>query len=80
MFRHSTGSPTMTGTIWLGLSRCGIPAASSPRRTSLTFACNRRRSAELFFRWRMLAWAAAATAGGSAVVKMKPEAKLRTIA
>jgi hypothetical protein len=37
-----------------------------------------RRSAELVFRWRMLARAAAATAGGNAVVKMKPEAKLRT--
>ena len=29
------------------------------------------------FRWRMLVSAPAATAGGSDVVKMKPEAKLR---
>ena len=35
------------------------------------------RSAELDFRCRMLASAPAATAGGSEVVKMKPEAKLR---
>src|SRR5215472_2216116 len=27
--RHKTGSPTMTGTIWLGLWRCWIRAASS---------------------------------------------------
>ena len=32
----------------------------------------------LLFRWRMLATAPAALDGGSAVVKMKPEAKLRT--
>jgi hypothetical protein len=35
------------------------------------------RSTELSFRWRIDAVAAAATAGGSAVVKMKPDAKLR---
>ena len=55
-----------------------MPAASSRRRTVATRSCWRSRSAGLAFRWRMLASAPAARAGGSEVVKMKPEAKLRT--
>jgi hypothetical protein len=49
------------------------PAASGAARSR-----NWRRSTELVFRWQILASAAAATAGGSALVKIKPDAKLRT--
>ena len=73
-----TGQRTITGTMWLVLRRCGMPAASSRRRTWTTRSCCASRSAELALRWRMLAQAPAASAGGRAVVKMKPEAKLRT--
>ena len=68
----------MTGTIWLGLSQCGIPAASSRRAQQRDAVLMRGAFGGLSFRCRMLASAPAATAGGSAVVKMKPDAKLRT--
>ena len=55
-----------------------MPASSSRRRNGGDDApdapCVRQGS---ILRWRMLANAPAATAGGSEVVKMKPEAKLR---
>ena len=47
-------------------------AAAAPRDPGAV-----RVRAELTFRCRMLVSAPAATAGGSEVVKMKPEAKLR---
>ncbi len=52
--------------------------ASSRRRSVATRSWCRARSTWLTFRCRMLATAPAATAGGTEVVKMKPEAKLRT--
>ena len=75
---HSTGSQTITGTMWLSLGMVGMSAASSACRTFATRSWWRARSAPLVFRWRIEAAAPAATAGGSEVVKMKPEAKLRT--
>ena len=48
-----------------------------PPRSRATRSWCRSRSAELTFKCRMLVSAPAATAGGSEVVKMKPEAKLR---
>ena len=71
---HTTGSPTINGTIWLGLSRCEF-LRQSRRRNSAARSCNWRRSMELFLRRRMVA---SATAGGNAVVKIKAEAELRT--
>ena len=55
-----------------------MPSASSRARSLATISRWRRRSTSLVLRCRMLARAPAAMAGGSAVVKMKPEAKLRT--
>ena len=59
------------------VTRAGMPAASSFRRSRATRSWCRSRSAELALRCWMLARAPAAMAGGSEVVKMKPEAKLR---
>ena len=49
------GIATITGTIWLALSQCGMPAASSRRRSLATRSAAASRSAELAFRCRMLA-------------------------
>lgn len=73
---NTTGSPTITGTMWEGLRRWHTPMASRPARTRPIWRRWRSRSTEVRSRWPVLAVAAAA--GGSAVVKMKPEAKLRT--
>ncbi len=73
-----TGSPTITGTMWLGFALCGMPSASSRARSRATARFCAARSMPLAFRCRTAASAPAATAGGSAVVKMKPLAKLRT--
>ena len=54
----------------------GVEPRARTLRDPLPMA--RALGAGLALRWRMLARAPAATAGGSAVVKMKPEAKLRT--
>ncbi len=71
---HFTGSFTITGTMWLGFGRCGMPIWSSRRRSRATMARCCIRSASEPLRWRIEAQAPAATAGGSEVVKMKPEA------
>ena len=75
---HCTGSHTITGTMWLGLSTCGMPArvetAHAAHAILMALALVRR----LAFRCVTAAQAPAATAGGSAVVKMKPRRKLRT--
>ncbi len=75
--RHLTGSPIITGMMWLSLAMCGMPARSSAARTLAT--CRRWRSRSMLdaFKCWIEAVAAAAIAGGSAVVKMKPEAKER---
>jgi hypothetical protein len=76
--RHFTGSFTITGMMWLGLSQMrdalGVePGAQPGHLAALHVALDQLDS----FRCRIEAVAAAATAGGSAVVKMKPLAKLR---
>ena len=75
---HLTGSFTITGTMWLGFGRCGMPRRSRRARSFATISRWRWRSSWLSFRWATLARAPATIAGGRAVVKMKPEAKLRT--
>ena len=75
---HFTGSFTITGTMWEGFGRCGIPSRSSRARRLATARRWASRSASLSFRCRIETQAPAATAGGREVVKMKPEAKLRT--
>jgi len=76
--RHSLASPIMTGTMWLGASITGSPPATSLRRSVAARSWWRVRSTALSLRWRTLASAPAAIAGGRAVVKMKPGAWLRT--
>ena len=68
----------MTGTMWLSDAMTGRPASDSRRLQVSARSWCRSRSALLALRWRTLASAPAAIAGGSAVVKMKPAAKLRT--
>ena len=43
----------ITGTMWLGLCMCGIPAASSLARNCATFTFCSSRSTEDALRWRM---------------------------
>jgi hypothetical protein len=64
--------------MWIGLVMWGSPAASNRRRTEATTARRCWRSLAPAFRCRILASAAAATDGGSALMKMKPDEKLRT--
>ena len=64
--------------MWLGFRRCGDAGLRRAARAAARRDPGARsRSAVLTFRCRMLASAPAASAGGSEVVKMKPEAKLR---
>ena len=72
---HLTGSPTITGTMWLGFGMSGRPARAQARLHRARRAPGgAARSISLAFRWRIEASAPAATAGGSEVVKMKPGA------
>src|SRR5260221_3003423 len=66
--------PTRSGTIWVSDGMTGRPAAVSAALVWVTARCCASRSAEDAFRWRIEVTAAAAMAGGSAVVKMKPGA------
>ena len=52
----------------------GRPAAMSADLVAATARCWPARSTDEVFRWRIEVAAAAAIAGGSAVVKMKPGA------
>ena len=67
-----------SGRICAGAARSGRPAAARRRRRLFTRRHSASRSDWLPRRWRTLASAAAAVAGGRAVVKMKPGAWLRT--
>src|SRR5436305_15064360 len=69
--RHNAGSPTGTGMICECDAIIGIPASRNARR--VLSICSRWaiRSATDLFRCAMLCVAAAAIAGGIAVVKMK---------
>ncbi len=69
-----TGSPTITGTMWLGLSITGRRASAISPFTVRTRSFSRARSISLRFRCRIEASAPAAIAGASEVVKMKPGA------
>ena len=71
---QSSGSPTATGTIWVFDGITGRPAAVSTSLVRVTWRCCASRSACDCLRWRIETVAAAAIAGGSAVVKMKPGA------
>src|SRR5438270_3205559 len=75
---QSSASRTITGTICDGLSRTGSPAAVSACLVVRAWRWCSSRSACDCFRWRTAACAAAATAGGNAVVKMKAGAYERT--
>lgn len=74
---HLAASPTITGTMWLGFGMCGMPALSGRARAQANAVLvTGARRADLPRCW-IEATAPAASAGGSAVVKMKPEAKER---
>ena len=75
--RHNPASPTQTGTIWLGPSSRASPAASSAAFSAAARSASAARRAVSVYSARTLASAAAATAGGSAVVKISPPATLR---
>ena len=61
--------------MWVSVGITGRPAAvSTAFACAATCRCCASRSAASVLRWRIEAAAAAATAGGSAVVKMKPGA------
>src|SRR6185369_6658980 len=75
---HFSGSPTITGTIWVGESITGRPAAVSTALTRAARSWWRSRSQVDVLRCLIAATVAAHTAGGSAVVKMKPGAYDRT--
>ena len=65
--------------MWLSLGIASTPARASASRSACTLCQRAARSADDARRWRTLASAAAAIAGGSEVVKMKPLAWLRTL-
>src|SRR6266436_447318 len=69
--RHRPGSPTGTGMMWDWDDIIGIPALLNARRVLSTRNRWAIRSATDFLRYAMLCVAAAATAGGIAVVKIK---------
>ena len=65
----------MIGTIWVSDGITGRPASASDLPwCGAAWRCCASRSACELLRWRIEAVAAAAIAGGSAVVKMKPGA------
>ena len=74
-----SASPTITGTMCVSLGSSGSPAAASARLVVATLRCCASRSACDPLRWRIEVTAAAAIAGGSAVVKMNPGAYERTV-
>src|SRR5262249_35090997 len=75
---HSTGSPTITGTICEGDWRVGIERSASAALRQATARPCASRSIDDALRWRTEAVAAAMIGGGRAVVKMKPGAVERT--
>ena len=64
--------------MWVADGMTGRPAAASRRFSVAARSWWRTRSSGWALTWRMLASAAAAIAGGSEVVKMKPAPQERT--
>src|SRR3990167_3457816 len=75
---HSAASPTDTGTMCVVDGITGRLAAARRRFSVAARSWWRTRSSGRLLTWRTLASAAAAMAGGSDVVKMKPEPQERT--
>ena len=71
---HFSGSPTNSGTMCVSLAITGNPAACSTAFVRAARSWWRWRSQSDSFRCRIAATMPAQTAGGSAVVKMKPGA------
>ncbi len=69
-----TGSPTSTGTIWLTDGITGRPAAAMRRFRLAARSWWVRRTSSWALRYLIEASAPADRAGGSEVVKMKPDA------
>ena len=69
-----TGSPTISGTMWVIDGITGRPAASKICFSRSAAICCAKRSSDDAFKCRTLASAPATTTGDSDVVKMKPGA------
>ena len=74
IFLALTGSPTITGTMWVSPAITGSPASASIALSVAAAACCPSRSTAEPFRCRTLASTPATSTGDSDVVKMNPGA------